>query len=136
MLSAELQQQLMNAAVGASKNAYAPYSSYHVGAALRTSDGEVICGCNVENASFGLTNCAERTAVFTAVATGARKFEAIAIATRDAGAPCGACRQVLNEFAPDALVLIGNDQGEIVRRERVGDLLPDAFGPHNVNDDG
>ena len=125
-------EQLMQQAVAARAAAYAPYSGYEVGAALLTESGEIVAGCNVENASFGLTNCAERTAVFAAVAAGHTQFAAIAISTLDAGAPCGACRQVLNEFSPDLLVIIGDDSGEISRTATLGELLPDAFGPHNV----
>jgi cytidine deaminase len=126
-------EQLMRQAVAASDAAYAPYSKYPVGAALLTESGEIILGCNVENASFGLTNCAERTAIFSAVAAGHRRFLAIAISTEDAGAPCGACRQVLNEFSPGLLVILGDRQGGIHRTASLEALLPDAFGPNNVN---
>lgn len=100
-------------ALVSSLGAYAPYSNFRVGAALLASDGSVIVGVNVENRSFGLTNCAERTAIFTAVAQGKRKFTAIAIATPDANypvSPCGACRQVLSEFlSPETPVVFGPD---------------------------
>ena len=94
-------EKLVSMALEAMQRAYAPYSGYKVGAALLCADGRVFQGCNIENASFGLTNCAERTAMFKAVSEGTREFTAIAIASRDAAPwPCGACRQVLNEFAP------------------------------------
>src|SRR5688500_1365277 len=108
--------------------AYAPYSSYVVGAALRASDGRTFTGANVENAVYGLALCAERAAVLAAVNAGARAFEAIAIATASSppAAPCGACRQVLAEFAEDMAIVLTNEQGE--RRDlRLSELLPSAF---------
>ncbi len=115
----------------AMKRSYSPYSHYPVGAALLCADGRVFQGCNIENASFGLTNCGERTAVFKAVSEGATEFVAIAIAsTVSAPWPCGACRQVLNEFAPDIRVLVTWDGGtdEMNLRE----LLPHGFGPRSL----
>jgi cytidine deaminase len=109
--------RLMAEAERARENAYAPYSRFRVGAALLTRDGEIVHGCNVENASLGLTICAERNAIWKAVSAGTREFVAIAVtADRAADAsPCGACRQVLHEFAPDAVVL-WRENGRIVRR--------------------
>lgn len=109
------------------ERAYAPYSGYRVGAALVAVDGTVVTGCNVENASYGLTVCAERAAIARAVAEGKRDFRAIAIATDGSGAitPCGACRQVLAEFAPDLRVV---SEGTRTRKEwSLRDLLPDPF---------
>jgi cytidine deaminase len=98
----------------ASSRAHAPYSNFPVGAALRTTDGQVITGANVENASFGLTCCAERTAIFTAVASGHTEFDSIAVfADAVAASPCGACRQVMSEFAPELRVIWRLD-GELV----------------------
>jgi len=118
---------LHRAALAASQKAYAPYSSFPVGAALRMQDGRVITGVNVENRSFGLTNCAERTAVFTACAEGYRTFSALAIATPKADypvGPCGACRQVLSEFAPpETPVVFGASESELVETT-VGALYP------------
>ena len=124
--------ELMRAAEAARENAYAPYSCFHVGAALLTKDGRVFLGCNVENVSFGATNCAERTAIFAAVAAGAREFSAIAItggaADKSAGfcPPCGICRQVIAEFGgADMRILLGN--AKKYESYTVADLLPLAF---------
>ena len=126
------QSALLKAAVAAAARAYAPYSGFPVGAALLTESGEVITGCNVENASYGLTMCAERVAVFRAVAEGHRKFTAIALSVPGGGAPCGACRQVLNEFNPDLTVLIGDENGTLHHELTLSDLLPHSFGPDSL----
>lgn len=123
-------QELLHMAREAMKRSYSPYSSYPVGAALHSTDGRVFLGCNVENASFGLTNCAERTAVFKAVSEGALSFDVLAIAARTKAWPCGACRQVLNEFAPDLRILITWDNH--VEEKRLSELLPESFGPNNM----
>jgi cytidine deaminase len=104
-----------------------------VGAALLTAEGEIVPGCNIENASYGLTNCAERTAVFQAVARGRRAIKAVVIytPTPTPSAPCGACRQVLNEFAPEAEVVCFCDGRDEIRMT-VRELLPRAFGPQNL----
>jgi cytidine deaminase len=123
---------LVKAARNAAHNAYAPYSRYRVGAAVLTADGQTFTGCNVENASYGLTVCAERVALFTAVAAGKRQVQAIAIAGGSAGQPawpCGACRQTLAEFCGDNLPvyvapLAANSPS---RMKRLGALLPEAF---------
>lgn len=104
-------KKLFDAALSASAHAYAPYSRFRVGAAVLTDSGEIITGVNVENRSYGLTNCAERTAIFKAVSEGYTSFQAIAIAAPDSSypvGPCGACRQVITEFAPDAAVVFGS----------------------------
>ncbi|MFM7188927.1 MAG: cytidine deaminase [Armatimonadota bacterium] len=122
---------LVDAATQARQRAYAPYSNYRVGAALLLSDGSVVAGCNVENASFGLTICAERAAVCAAVASGKRNIYACVVATADGGAPCGACRQVLSEFHDDAhpmeVVSVTSD-GRIVMKTCLRDLLLNGFG--------
>lgn len=125
--------ELSAAAREASKRAYCPYSKFPVGAALLTAGGEILSGCNIENASYGLTMCAERTTVFHAVARGHRGIKAIVIYTPTPfpTAPCGACRQVLNEFAPEAEVICVCDGRDEIRMA-VRELLPDAFGPHNL----
>jgi cytidine deaminase len=132
MLSKPQRSELIEKAKKARGSAYAPYSNYHVGAALLTKSGKVYLGGNVENAAYPTSICAERVAVFKAVTEGEREFEAVAVVTRDGGTPCGSCRQVLAEFAPDALVLIANENGEVVREGTVLDLLPGAFGPSNL----
>lgn len=121
---------LVKAARAAAAAAYCPYSAYPVGAALLAADGRVFTGCNVENVSYGLTNCAERTALFKAVSEGCRAFAALAVAggTERAAAPCGACRQVLAEFcAPDMPVFFARLNGGRVTASTVGGLLPHAF---------
>ena len=122
---------LVDAAIKARLNAYAPYSNYSVGAALLLSDGSVVTGCNVENASFGLTICAERAAVCAAVASGKSTIYACVVATADGGAPCGACRQVLSEFHDDVHpmeVVSVTSAGRIVMKTWLRDLLPNGFG--------
>ena len=123
-------QQLILTAVKAAVNAYAPYSHYHVGAAIMTEDGRIFPGCNVENASFGLTNCAERTAIFSAVAEGYREFKGVAIAAASAiPYPCGACRQVMNEFckADTPVLIIDCNNTDDYQKITLGELLPHTF---------
>lgn len=122
------ERDLVAAALGAMKQAYAPYSRFRVGAALRATDGRVFVGCNVENASYGATVCAERNAVGTAVVAGATAFVLLAIATRTSppSPPCGLCRQVLGEFSPDLKILLVNPKGEAVR-SKLSKLLPMNF---------
>ncbi len=129
----EQEQELIQMALNVRERAYAPYSEYRVGAALLTKEGETIVGCNVENASYGLTICGERSAVFSALSQGKQEFVAIAVATRDGGAPCGACRQVLNEFNPSLPIILVDEKGDVVKRTNLAELLPDAFGPHNLH---
>ena len=124
---------LIKSAKAARLSAYAPYSKYRVGAALHTKSGKIYVGANVENAAYPDSICAERVAVFKAVTDGERDFDAIAVVTRDGGAPCGSCRQVLAEFALDAKVLIANEKGEVVKETSVRKLLPEAFLPSNLN---
>lgn len=122
---------LLQTARQAREQAYAPYSRYKVGAALLMDDGRVFSGCNVENASYGLSICAERTAVFKAVSEGGRVITAVAVCTSNAGSPCGACRQVLAEFAGDVPVWLCDSQGG-VRATTLYALLPDHFGPEHL----
>ncbi|MFA7467586.1 MAG: cytidine deaminase [Desulfotomaculaceae bacterium] len=121
-------EELVQRALKAREKAYAPYSHFKVGAAILSTDGEVFTGCNVENASYGLTVCAERVALFKAVTMGRRSFSAIAIAagTNDYCSPCGACRQVLAEFGGSTKVYMANYKGEY-REMTVAELLPAAF---------
>ncbi len=124
-------QMLLDTAVDMLNFSYVPYSGYPVGAALLGEDGKVYTGCNVENAAYGNTLCAERTALCKAVSEGARKFTAIAIAARgSAPFPCGACRQSLYEFAPNLRVLVTWDGN--VREAKLRDLLPEGFGPSSL----
>jgi len=122
------QEKLVAAARKARDKAYAPYSKFHVGAALETEDGTVFSGCNVENISYGATICAERNAVFQAVAAGHTKFKAIAVIADLPRpiTPCGMCRQVLGEFGGGTQVICANLKGDTMVKT-VGDLLPDAF---------
>ena len=129
-ISKPVQTFLVNAAREAATNAYCPYSRYPVGAAVLTRDGQVYTGCNVENVSYGLANCAERTALFKAVSAGCRDFVALAVAGGDKrpAAPCGACRQVLAEFCvPDLPVLVARLKGGKVTVTTLGELLPMGF---------
>ena len=124
---------LIELATKARKQAYAPYSNYAVGAALRGKSGRIYTGCNVENAVYSLTICAERTALFKAVSDGEREFDALAVVTANGGSPCGSCRQVLAEFGPDLRVLIAVP-GKLVAVQTITDLLPRAFGPRDLSD--
>ena len=121
-------RELMREAERAQRNAYAPYSRFPVGAALLAEDGTLFHGCNVENASYGATVCAERNAIHHAVATGVRRFTAIAVTAREGNGapPCGMCRQVLHEFAPRMRVIWRSASGRLVER-RLDELLPYAF---------
>ena len=132
-------RRLADAALQARENAYCPYSGFAVGAALLTADGKLYTGVNIENAAFGPTNCAERTAFFTAVAAGERDFTAIAIAGGKAGeapkdfcAPCGVCRQVMREFCRDDFQII-LAKPDAVRVYTLKELLPESFSPDNLN---
>lgn len=119
---------LIAAAIKAKANAYAPYSKFRVGAALLTKSGEIFTGCNVENASYGLTNCAERTAIFKAVSEGHQDFVALALVTdlEEYASPCGACRQVMVEFGQDYDVVMGTAAGQYWIKTS-GELLPYSF---------
>jgi len=119
-------EELVERATRAREFAYAPYSGYRVGAALLAKSGRVYTGCNVENAVYPLTICAERAAVVKAVSEGEREFVALAVVTEDGGSPCGSCRQTLREFGDDILVLIADAAGAH-REMTVADLLPDSF---------
>lgn len=132
-ISTEVRQMLIDVARIAAQNAYVPYSHFPVGAAVLTAGGEIVSGVNVENASLGLTVCAERVAIQTAAALGHRSILAVAVsAPRAAGTtPCGACRQVMNEFKPardDMRVLI--DGHDSIRSMTLSELLPESFGPN------
>ncbi len=126
---------LVRAAAGARRRAVAPYSKFKVGAALRTRSGDIITGANVESASYGLTCCAERVALFAALTRGERDFVALAVVARTPGGPmpCGACRQLLAEYAPQAKVYVADSRAlGVVRAFNVRQLLPLAFGPESL----
>ena len=128
-LPAALQSRLLRSAKKVMKNAHAPYSKFHVGAAVLLSDGKIFAGCNVENASYGMTNCAERTAIFSAVAQLGPKIEIRAVSVvNDQGvpcSPCGACRQVIYEFGPNATIFFQGKHGP--KRAHITELLPEGF---------
>lgn len=125
--------RLVAAAVEARRKAYAPYSGFAVGAALLATGGKLFTGCNVENASYGLTVCAERVALFKAVSEGVREFAAIAIACGDSPcSPCGACRQALYEFAPNLKVILADSEGRRWEAMPLSSLLPKGFGPADL----
>jgi len=128
-LAPEQQEQLLSTARAAFRNAHAPYSKFRVGSAILTERGAIYSGCNVENASYGLTICAERNAIFAAVAAegSGMRIKAVAVATERDGpcAPCGACRQVIFEFGPDALVLFRGQSG--TEQMAITKLLPEGF---------
>ena len=126
-------KKLRNAAKDASERAYAPYSGFPVGAAVLGASGRIYAGCNVENASYGLSNCAERTAIFSAIAAGEKRLKCVVVytPTKTATAPCGACRQVIHEFGPGARVISfceGRDEIDV----SIEALLPGAFGPADL----
>ncbi len=140
MLSREKIQELITAAIKARQRSYSPYSHYQVGAALLAKDGQVITGCNIENAAYGPSNCAERTAFFKAVSDGIRDFQAIAIVGSPEGDeltqyayPCGVCRQVMREFCdPAAFQIIVAQSVVDYRVMALRELLPEGFGPENL----
>ncbi len=132
-LSTATIHRLEKSARAAAKKSYSPYSKFSVGAAVLTGSGKIFSGCNVENASYGLCNCAERTAIFSAVAAGEKKIRAVIVftPTPQPTMPCGACRQVINEFGPDAIVAsVCNSKGRI--ETTLDALLPAAFGPNDL----
>lgn len=134
-----MKDKLIHAALEARKAAYTPYSHYQVGAALLTDDREIISGCNIENASYGASCCAERTAVFKAVSEGKRRLQAIAIAgglegeePMDYAYPCGICRQVFNEFAGEGFKVIVAKSAADYKEFSLSELLPHGFGGESI----
>ena len=127
-LSEDQQAELIEASLAVRVNAYAPFSKFYVGAAVLDDRGQITRGVNVENSSYGLTICAERTAATGAIAAGAKRLTAIAIATPGAASPCGACRQFLYEFGPEMTVLlVDSDSGELQQTHGLSELLPIGF---------
>ena len=131
-LSNQEKQSLIDLANTARQRAYAPYSNYPVGAALRTKTGRIFTGVNVENAAYPQTMCAERVAVFKAVSEGETEFELISVVTDNGGSPCGGCRQVLAEFGLDTIVLMADGNGKLIKEMTVRELLPEAFTPEHL----
>jgi cytidine deaminase len=131
-LTQQEKQALIDLANTARQRAYAPYSNYAVGSALRTKTGRIFTGVNVENAAYPQTMCAERIAIFKAVSEGEKEFEVISVVTDNGGSPCGGCRQVLAEFGLDTIVLMADGQGKLVKETTVKELLPEAFTPEKL----
>jgi cytidine deaminase len=131
-LTNEERQALIDLANEARRRAYAPYSNYQVGAAVRTKSGRIFTGCNVESAAYPTSMCAERVAIFKAVSEGEKDFEVIAVTTSNGGTPCGGCRQVMAEFGLETIVLIGDGEGRLIQETTVGGLLPGAFTPKDL----
>jgi cytidine deaminase len=125
--------ELIERARAVRRNAYAPYSSYPVGAAVLSGSGAIYDGVNVENAAYPSGMCAERSAVFAAISNGERQIVAVAVVTEQGGTPCGGCRQVLWEFGPQARVIIADADGRVVLEAPLADLLPNAFGPDDLH---
>jgi cytidine deaminase len=132
MLTDEMKQELIRLAKEVRQWAYAPYSNYPVGAAVLAESGRIYTGVNVENASYPVGICGERAAIQRAIAEGEREFVAIAVVTANGGSPCGACRQVMAEFALQMRVLIANDEGQVTLDTTVSELLPGAFLPGHL----
>ena len=126
-------QALIDFANEARKRAYAPYSNYRVGSALRTKSGRIYTGVNVESAAYPTTMCAERVAIYKAVSEGEREFDVISVVTDNGGSPCGGCRQVMAEFGLETVVLIANGDGKLLMETTVGNLLPMAFTPGSLD---
>ncbi|MGA9531490.1 MAG: cytidine deaminase [Anaerolineales bacterium] len=131
-INAEQRTELIERGQRARENAYAPYSHYPVGAALLTRSGEIYQGANIENAAYPLSICAERVAIFKAVANGDREPVAISVITENGGSPCGACRQVMAEFGLETWVILADKDGNVVHEMTVEELLPAAFRPSDL----
>ena len=127
--------ELIQLAMAIRERAYAPYSRYRVGAAVLTDSGLIFEGVNIENAAYPSSMCAERTAIFKAVSEGEQGFAVLVVATDNGGSPCGACRQVMREFAPDLRLVMVNGDGEVVLDADLQDLLPHSFGPEHLPSD-
>ncbi len=132
MINDEMKQKLIETADKARENCYVPYSHYPVGAALLTESGKIFSGCNIENSAFPVTICAERCAMFKAISEGSRDFAAIAIVTENGGSPCGSCRQVMCEFAPNMPVICADKDHTVTIEKAAIELLPGAFTPESL----
>jgi cytidine deaminase len=133
-LTLQEKQALIDLANTARQRAYAPYSHYPVGSALRTKTGRIYTGVNVENAAYPQTMCAERVAIFKAVSEGEKEFEVITVVTDNGGSPCGGCRQVMAEFGLETIVILADGRGRLTKETTVGELLPDAFTPQDLGE--
>ena len=126
-----MNNKVIELAIKMCEKSHAPFSNYKVGSSVETSTGEIVGGCNIESSSYGLTCCAERVAIFKAISEGYREFKSIAVATKNAGMPCGACRQVMVEYErnqqSDITIFLKGEVGEIYELKSIGDLLPLAF---------
>lgn len=131
-IATETLQEMVNKAIDARNNAYCPYSEYSVGAAILTESGKIFAGCNVENASYSGTICAERSALFSAVSAGSRDIKAVVIVLNAEASPCGFCRQALYEFNPEAYIYAATPEGTIYNSWRLDELLPHGFGPKHL----
>jgi cytidine deaminase len=131
-LTKDERRALIDLAKEARRRAYAPYSNYPVGAVLRTRSGRIFTGCNVENAAYPTSMCAERIAIYKAVSEGEKEFDVVAVVTPNGGTPCGSCRQVMAEFGLDTLVLVADAEGRLVQESTVAGLLPGAFTPKDL----
>ena len=131
-LNQDDRQSLIDIANATRCRAYAPYSNYQVGAALRARSGRIFTGCNVENAAYPHAMCAERVAIFKAVSEGEKEFDVLAVVTPNGGSPCGGCRQVMAEFNPEMIVLIADGEGKLIQETTVARLLPGAFTPKDL----
>jgi cytidine deaminase len=132
LMNDDIKGLLISRALAARVWAYAPYSSYQVGASLLASSGKIYDGVNVENAAYPSTICAERTALVKAISEGERVFEALVVATENGGSPCGSCRQMLAEFGLDLVILIVNSEGKVLQETSLKELLPQAFTPASL----
>jgi cytidine deaminase len=135
ILSEMERKTMIELANEARRRAYAPYSNYQVGAALRTRSGRIYTGCNVENAAYPTSICAERVAIFKAVSEGEKEFDVIAVVTPNGGSPCGGCRQAMAEFGLDTIVIIADGSGKLIQETNVAGLLPGAFTPKDLKTD-
>lgn len=133
MLTPSQRDQLLDSAIAVSAHAYIPYSHYPVGAALLGADGMIYTGCNVENASYPVGICAERSALVKAVSEGQREFDGLVVVTRNGGTPCGMCRQMLYEFAPDLHVVCADIAKNVVFDGKLSELLAFGFSPDKLN---
>lgn len=131
-LNQSMKERLIQGALEARKKAYVPYSNYPVGAALLTASGKTYRGANIENAAFPVTICAERVAIFKAVSEGDMDLQAIAVATKNGGTPCGSCRQVMAEFNPELILYIVDENGKITQETTLKEILPGYFGPGSL----